>query len=60
MKRAADLSGLLERLIGVLSEIALLTVGPAAILQDMMRSSGKPDNNQIKRTRPTQATEPRR
>jgi hypothetical protein len=39
MRRAADLSGHLERLIGVITEIALLTASPAAILRDMLRSS---------------------
>lgn len=39
MRRAADLSGLLERLIGVLTEIALLSVSPAAIVRDMLNSS---------------------
>ncbi len=47
MRRAADMSELLERLAGVLIEIALLTSSPATILQDMMRSSRKSNNPQI-------------
>ena len=39
MRRAADLSTLLQRLIGVITQIALLNAGPASILQDMLGSA---------------------
>jgi len=39
MTRAADLSQLLERLVEVITELASLTVEPAAILRDMIASS---------------------
>lgn len=41
MRRAADLSGHLERLISVLSGIALLTASPVAIVRDMLESRTK-------------------
>jgi hypothetical protein len=41
MARAAELSQLLERLIGVITEMASLTAGPAAIMRDMIASSKK-------------------
>jgi hypothetical protein len=43
MQRAADLSVHLERLITVLTKIALLTSSPAAIMQDMLSSSQRVD-----------------
>jgi len=42
MARGAELSPLLDRLIRVLTEIAHLTVGPAAILRDVLVSKKKP------------------
>ena len=36
MARAADLSQLLERLVGVVTELALLTAAPGAIINDMI------------------------
>jgi hypothetical protein len=39
MKRAAELSAHLERLIAVLTEIGRLTGGPAAILRDVLQSN---------------------
>lgn len=42
MARGAELSPLLDRLIRVLTEMAYLTVGPAAILRDMVVSMKKP------------------
>jgi hypothetical protein len=39
MARAAELSELLGRLVGVISELASLTVGPAAILRDMKHTA---------------------
>ena len=39
MSRAAELSQSLEKLVGVISELATLTAGPAAILRDMIASS---------------------
>jgi len=41
MARAAELSQLLERLVGVVTELASLTVGPAAIIRDMAASRKK-------------------
>jgi hypothetical protein len=41
MARAAELSQLLERLVGVVTEFASLTVGPAAIFRDMVASGKK-------------------
>ena len=41
MARAAELSQLLERLVGVVAELASLTSGPAAIIRDMMASRRK-------------------
>ena len=41
MARAVELSPLLDRLIRVLTEIAQLTVGPEALLQDMTKSAKK-------------------
>ena len=41
MGLAAEFSGLLERLIGVLTDIAKLTVGIPAVIGDMKRSSAK-------------------
>jgi hypothetical protein len=41
MARAVELSQLLERLVGVITELASLTTGPAAILRDMIASSKK-------------------
>jgi hypothetical protein len=38
MKRAAELSELLERLVGVITELASLTIGPGAIVRDMTDS----------------------
>jgi hypothetical protein len=42
MARGAELSPLLDRLVRVLTEMAQLTVGPAAILRDMVASTKKP------------------
>jgi hypothetical protein len=41
MGRAAELSQLLERLVGVITELASLAVGPAAIIRDMIASGKK-------------------
>jgi hypothetical protein len=41
MARAAGLSQLLERLVGVITEMASLTAGPAAIIRDIVASSKK-------------------
>jgi hypothetical protein len=41
MARAAELSQLLERLVVVISELATLTVGPEAIIRDMVTSNRK-------------------
>jgi hypothetical protein len=41
MARAAELSQLLERLVRVITEMASLTAGPAAIMRDMIASSKK-------------------
>jgi hypothetical protein len=41
MARAAELSPPLGRLIRVLTEIGQLTVGPEALLQDMIKSAKK-------------------
>jgi hypothetical protein len=41
MARAAELSQLLGRLVGVITELAGLTVGPAAVIRDMIASSMK-------------------
>jgi hypothetical protein len=41
MQRAAELSALLQRLIGALTQVALLTASPAAILRDMLSSSSR-------------------
>jgi hypothetical protein len=41
MARAAELSQLLERLVGVVTELASLTAGPAAIIRDMAASRKK-------------------
>jgi hypothetical protein len=41
MGRAAGLSQLLERLVAVITEMASLTTGPAAIIRDMIASSKK-------------------
>ena len=41
MSRAAELSQLLERLVGVITELASLTAGPGAILRDMLATSKK-------------------
>jgi len=41
MARAAELSQLLERLVGVVTELASLTTGPAAIFRDMVTSGKK-------------------
>jgi hypothetical protein len=54
MKRAAELSQLLERLMGVITELAALTSQPGAIVQDMVNSAKRamPDNRKrTKRTR---------
>ena len=46
MKRAAELSQLLERLVGVITELASLASKPGAIVQDMLNSPKRamPDN----------------
>jgi hypothetical protein len=41
MSRAAELSQLLERLVGVITELASLTAGPGAIIRDMLATSKK-------------------
>lgn len=41
MTRAAELSQLLERLVGVITELASLTIGPAGILRDMIAPNEK-------------------
>jgi hypothetical protein len=41
MARAAELSGLLERLLQALTEVARLTSDPTVILRDMLTSNGK-------------------
>jgi hypothetical protein len=52
MGRAAGLSQLLERLVAVITEMASLTAGPAAIMRDMIISSKKPkpDNRRLHQT----------
>jgi hypothetical protein len=39
MARAAELSQLLGQLVGILTELASLVAGPAAIVRDMIASS---------------------
>jgi hypothetical protein len=41
MARAAELSQLLERLVVLITELATLTVGPEAIIRDMVTSNRK-------------------
>lgn len=41
MNRAAELSQLLNQLVGTITELASLTFGPAAIIRDMIMSSKK-------------------
>jgi hypothetical protein len=59
MHRAADLSTLLQRLIGAIIDVALLNTDPSALIQDMLGSASQkkavrgavgPDNNALKLT----------
>lgn len=41
MRRAAELSGRLDHLVAVITEIGMLTTSPAAIVQDMLKSAAR-------------------